>query len=78
MTLKFGANMADKKNQFEVNLEKLEDVVKTLESGQLGLEESIEKYEQGIKLYKDCKKTLDTIEKKISVLSESLEIKEEM
>jgi exodeoxyribonuclease VII small subunit len=57
---------------FEGALEDLEKMVNQLESGELSLEESLEKFESGVKLYKDCKKMLSSAEKKITILSESL------
>ena len=44
-----------KKNiDFETTLSKLEDIVKKLESGNVGLSESLELYEEGISLSKSC------------------------
>ena len=64
--------MSDKKNNFEDNLNQLEELVSGLESDQFSLEESLKKYEAGVKLFKSCKDKLDKAEKKISVLSDSL------
>ena len=61
--------MADKpKPKFEECLRNVEDVVKALESGKLGLEESLEKYEAGIAALRSCYKILEEAEKKIQVL----------
>jgi exodeoxyribonuclease VII small subunit len=57
---------------FEKNLQELEQIVKVLEKGQVGLEESIASFEKGIKLYKDCRSFLNESEKKIKVLTEDL------
>ena len=62
--------MADeKKMTFEDALGKLEQLVEQIESGQIGLEESIARYEEGTKLVKQCRKILDAAEKKIQVLA---------
>jgi exodeoxyribonuclease VII small subunit len=61
-----------KKSGFEQSLADLEELVQSLESGDIGLEESLEKFEKGIKLYKQCKKDLGAVEKKIKVLTDSL------
>ncbi len=53
---------------FETSIEELEQIVNDLESGDLSLEESIKKFEAGVKLSKTCSKKLDETEKKISVL----------
>lgn len=57
--------MAEK---FENSLNKLEDIVKKLEEGDVTLDESLSLFEQGIKLSKVCQKMLDDAEKKVSVL----------
>jgi exodeoxyribonuclease VII small subunit len=59
--------------KFEDALSELEQVVKDLESNKFGLEEGIEKFENGISLYKHCKTILDKAEKKISKINETLE-----
>ncbi len=60
------------KKNFEGSLKKLEEVVNALESGELSLDDSIKRFEEGIKLYKGCKDLLGDAEKKISILSDSL------
>jgi len=60
------------KKTFEVSLTQLEDIVNSLEAGELTLDDSIKKYEEGIKLYRNCKDSLAKAEKKVSVLTESL------
>jgi exodeoxyribonuclease VII small subunit len=57
-----------KKERFEDFLKQVEDVVKALEGGKLGLEESIEKYETGIKALRQCYAILEQAEKKIQIL----------
>lgn len=53
---------------FEQSISELEDIVSKLENGDVSLDESLELFEQGIKLSKNCQKILDTAEKKVSVL----------
>jgi len=65
-----------KEGDFEKYLESLEEIVKELESGELSLEKSIDKFEKGVELYKNCKKILNQSEKKISVLTENLKEEE--
>jgi exodeoxyribonuclease VII small subunit len=57
-----------KKETFEVYLKQVEETVKSLEGGKLGLEESIEKYETGIKALRQCYAILEQAEKKIQLL----------
>lgn len=59
--------MAEKKT-FEQSISELEEIVSRLESGSVTLDESLELFEQGIKLSKSCQKMLDGAEKKVSVL----------
>ena len=63
---------------FEKNIEELEKIVNELEKGDLNLEESISKFEHGMKLSKDCSKILEEAEKKITILlNDGEEFKEE-
>lgn len=56
---------------FEENLKKLERVVDDLHSEKISLEKSIEKFEEGIKLADGCIKYLDTMRKKVEVITRS-------
>ena len=53
---------------FEKSIKELEETVNKLESGDTTLTESLELFEKGIKLAKECNKMLDEAEKKVSVL----------
>ena len=55
---------------YEESMKELEQVVKDLESGELTLDESIKKFEKGMKLSKYCSSLLEDAEKKITVLIE--------
>ena len=55
----------EKNNNFESNLKKLELIVDKLESGDIGLEESVKLYEEGMKIKKICDKKLQDIEMQI-------------
>ena len=57
--------------KFEDAIKKLEDIAKELENGELGLDESVEKFEEGMKLSKVCTKMLNEAEKKINLLIEN-------
>ena len=61
-----------KKKSFEDSLKELENIVSKLESGELALEKSLEEFEIGTKLYKECKDQLSIAEKKIALLTDSL------
>jgi exodeoxyribonuclease VII small subunit len=53
---------------FEEALENLERIVEQLEEGNLSLEETLKKFEEGIKLSRLCEKKLKQEQKKVSML----------
>jgi len=56
---------------FESSLEDLEQIVKQLEAGDLPLERSLELFEQGVRLSRECQKRLDEAERKVEILLRS-------
>jgi len=54
---------------FEEAVEKVEGLIDGIETGEIGLEESIEQYEQGMKLIAHCKAILDRAEQRIAKLA---------
>jgi exodeoxyribonuclease VII small subunit len=56
---------------FEESVAQLEQIVAAIESGQIGLEQSLAKYEQGMELVKRCRTILDNAEKRIEQLNET-------
>ncbi|MFC1666896.1 exodeoxyribonuclease VII small subunit [Candidatus Omnitrophota bacterium] len=57
-----------KELKFGEMLKKLEEIVDNLESGEMPLEESLKKYEEGTKLLKLCRKRLDETKRKVELL----------
>ncbi len=57
-----------KKLNFETSLKELEEIVEQLETSDLALDETLAKYENGIKMYKQCYQILEKAEKKINIL----------
>ena len=57
---------------FEKNLSRLEEISSLLESEELGLDESISLFEEGIKLSKNCMTALKKAELKITELKSEL------
>jgi len=55
---------------FEDALEKLEAITRELEDGQLGLEASLKKFDEGIKLADFCNNKLMESQRKVSLLLE--------
>jgi exodeoxyribonuclease VII small subunit len=66
--------MAKKKqsNNFEKDLARLEEISSLLDNENIGLEESIALYEEGIKLSKTCLTTLKKAELKITELKKDM------
>ena len=65
--------MADSKDNlkdFEKSLQQLEQIVNRMENGDLGLEESLTRFEEGIKLAKQCQDTLAKAELRVEQLIE--------
>jgi len=62
---------AQVKDEFslEEDLQKVEEIINKMKSGQLNLEEMIKLYEEGISLLTRCKQTLEQAELKINQLS---------
>ena len=56
------------KQTFEEALEKLEQITKALEEGDLSLEDSLEYFDEGVKLAQQCSSKLDDAQKKIEIL----------
>ena len=62
--------MAKKKISFEEALKQLEQIADRIERGDIGLEESIEKYEEGMSLVKHCRDIPGRAEHKIQQLQQ--------
>lgn len=56
------------KFDFEEALEELEELVTSMEDGELSLEESLHAFEKGIKLTRECQTALKNAEQKVQVL----------
>jgi len=63
-------NKSRQGQDFSGSLEKLEALVEQMESGELSLEDSLEVFEQGIKLTRQTQKALTEAEQKIQLLLE--------
>jgi exodeoxyribonuclease VII small subunit len=53
---------------FEVALDQLQTAVKKLESGELSLEQSLQQFEEGVKLTRSCQEQLSAAEKRVELL----------
>ena len=67
-----------KNDNFENQMEELEKIVSELEKGDLSLEDSLTKFEEGMKISKECSNLLEDSEKRITIILEKNgELKEE-
>ena len=67
------------KKSFEEQIQELEKIINELENGNLNLDDSVVKFEEGMKISKECNKMLENAEKKITILlnGENGEVQEE-
>ena len=56
---------------FEKSMQDLENIVTELEKGELNLDESVKKFEDGMKIAKQCNNILENAENKITILLEN-------
>jgi exodeoxyribonuclease VII small subunit len=59
--------------KFEKDLERLEQIVEALENGGLSLDDSLKRFEEGIKLARRCEKALSDAERRIEILTKNAE-----
>ena len=66
--------MSKKKSSdnFEDKLARLEEITTALENNDVGLEDSIQLFEEGVKLSKECLSVLEKAELKVTVLKKEL------
>lgn len=53
---------------FEQSLKRLEEIVRKMEQGELTLESSLEAFEEGVKLTRNCQTALQKAEQKVNIL----------
>ena len=58
----------EENKSFEEKMKKLEEIATELEKGDLDLDNSVAKFEEGMKLSKECSEMLEKAEKKITML----------
>ena len=58
------------KFDFNKGLAELEVIINKMESGNLGLEDSLKYFEKGVKLHRQCHKALTQAEQRVNILSE--------
>ncbi len=63
----------EKKTSIEEKLAELEEITRSMESGELTLEESLKAFERGVALIRESNEYLGEAEKKIRILTEGTE-----
>lgn len=64
------AKKKKKSGDFEATIAELETLVEDMEHGDISLEESLQKFERGIELTRNCQKALQDAEQKVKMLVE--------
>lgn len=57
--------MNQKNHTFEENMQRLEQIVRAMERGDVALEESLKMFQEGTALVRDCEKLLDEAELRV-------------
>lgn len=60
--------MDEKELSYEEAMNRLEDIVRTLDMGEVGLDESITLFKEGLTMVKECRSQLDKAEGEIKIL----------
>lgn len=63
--------MAEKEFKIEEHFAQLDGIVKDLEKADISLEDSFSLYQEGVKLLKECTKSIDKVEKQLIILGEN-------
>lgn len=65
--------MEKKKTSFEEALMRLDEIVSEMDSGKAELDKLLSLFEEGTALVKQCKKELDSAERKVKLVTEAEE-----
>ena len=69
--------MDEKEMNFEELMKKLEEITNKLEKESLSLDDSVELFEQGMKISKECNSKLENKKKRITILLDTENLEEE-
>ena len=73
--------MSNQNATFETNMQRLEQIVRAMERGDVALEESLKLFQEGTELVKNCSKLLDDAElqvKKVMTAADGTPVLEDM
>ena len=63
--------MSEKKVSFEANMQRLEQIVRAMERGDVPLDESLNLFQEGTELVRSCGKLLDEAELQVKMIMAS-------
>ena len=63
--------MCDKNRSFEASMQRLEQIVRAMERGDVPLDESLKLFQEGTELVRDCGKLLDEAELQVQKVIKS-------
>ncbi len=63
----------DPKLSYEDARDQLQEIIERIETGQIGLEQSMAQYERGAALYQHCKRIQDQVEQKFADLTQQMQ-----
>ena len=61
--------MSEKKPTFEENMQRLEQIVRAMERGEVPLEESLKLFQEGTELVRICGKLLDDAQLQVKIIA---------
>lgn len=61
------------KNSLENSLKKLEEIVESLESGTIPLDDAVNLYEEGVRISKECAEKLKAAELKVKKMAKGID-----
>lgn len=66
--------MAKKKMTYKELMDTLEEIIEKLETGDLSVEDSMEKYEEGVKITRELLEILNKAEEKVKIMQDQEEV----
>lgn len=66
--------MAKKKLTYKELMDTLEEIIENLETGELSVEDSMEKYEEGVKITRELLEILNKAEEKVKIMNDQEEV----
>ena len=55
--------------QYEASIKKVEGIITKLREGKISLDDSLKQYEEGVSIIKDCMKAIESMEKRVMLVT---------